>query len=114
MSRITKLTIIAAALASAGVVAFAANKMENDAASLATAKISLSQAITSAEQHTGGKAARAEFEHTKTGWAYDVEIVNASKTVDVRVDSDTGTVISAVDDKIDQNEDQDNEHDEKD
>lgn len=110
MSRITKMTIIAAVLASAGVVAVAANKMENDAANLATANISLSQAIASAEQHTGGKAAKAEFEHTKSGWAYDVEIVNGAKTVDVRVNSDTGTVISAVDDKMDQ----DDEHDKRD
>ena len=115
MSRITKMTIIAAALAlaSAGAVAFAANKMESDSASLATAKISMTQAIVSAEQHTGGKAARAEFEHTKTGWVYDVEIVNGAKTVDVRVDSDTGTVISAVDDKIDQGDEND-ENDERD
>ena len=110
MSRTTKMTIIAAALATAGVVAFAANKMENDSAALAAAKISLTQAIASAEQHTGGKAVKAEFEHTKAGWAYDVEIVNGSKTVDVRVNSDTGTVIAAVDDKIDR----DDEHDERD
>ena len=114
MSRSTRVTIIAAALASAGVIAFAANTMdkdgENQAATLATAKISLGQAITSAEQHTGGKAAKAEFEQTKAGWAYEVEIVNGGKTVDVRVNPDTGTVISAVDDKIDQ----DNEHDERD
>lgn len=110
MSKTTKIGIIAVALASAGVVAFAANNMENDAASLATAKISLSQAIASAEQHTGGKAARAEFEHTRAGWAYDVEIVNGAKVVDVRVDSTTGTVISAVDDKMDR----DDEHDERD
>lgn len=114
MSRTTKMTIIAAVLASAGVVAVAANKMENDSAALATAKISLTQAIASAEQHTGGKAAKAEFEHSKTGWAYEVEVVNGTKTVDVRVDSDTGTVISAVDDKIDQNEDDERDHDEKD
>lgn len=110
MSRTTTIGIIAVALASAGVVAFAANSMENDAASLATAKISLSQAIASAEQHTGGKAARAEFEHTRAGWAYDVEVVNGTKVVDVRVDSTTGTVISAVDDKMDR----DDEHDEDD
>ena len=110
MSRITKMTIIAAVLASAGVVAFAANKMESDFAALAAAKISLSQAIANAEQHTGGKAVKGEFEHSKAGWAYDVEIVNGAKTVDVRVNSDTGTVISAVEDQIDQDE----EHDERD
>ena len=113
MSRITKMSIIAAALALASVVAFAASKMESDSAALATAKISLTQAITSAEQHTGGKAAKAEFEHTKTGWAYDVEIVNGAKTVDVRVNADTGTVISAVDDRLDDYDDHD-DHGERD
>lgn len=110
MSRTTKIGIVAVALASAGAVAFAANTMENDAAALATAKISLSQAISSAEQHTGGKAASAEFEHTSAGWVYDVEIVNGPKKVDVRVDPTSGTVISAVDDKMDR----DDEHDEDD
>ena len=61
MSTATKIGIIAVALASAGVAAFAANTMENDATALANAKISLSQAIASAEQHTGGKAVHAEF-----------------------------------------------------
>ena len=110
MSRTTKIGIIAVALASAGVVAFAANTMESDTTALATATISLSQAISSAEQHTGGKAASAEFERTRAGWVYDVEIVNGSKNVDVRVDSTTGTVISVVDDKMDS----DDEHDEDD
>jgi uncharacterized membrane protein YkoI len=107
MSPITKMTIVAAPLALAGIVAFAANKMEDDARPLAMAPISLSQAIASAEHHSGGKAAKAEFEHTKAGWAYNVEIVNGTKTVDVHVSSDTGTVISAEDDKTDQNDEQD-------
>lgn len=110
MSKATKIVIMAVALASAGVVAIAANTMENDAAALGSAKISLSQAIANAEQHTGGKASRAEFEHTRAGWAYDVEVVNGAKVVDVRVDSATGTVISAIDDKMDR----DDEHDERD
>ncbi len=110
MSRTTKIGIVTVALATAGVVAFAANTMENDATALASAQVSLSQAISSAEQHTGGKAARAEFEHTRTGWVYDVEIVNGSKKVDVRVDPTSGTVISVVDDKMDR----DDEHDEDD
>ena len=113
MSRITKMTIVAAPLALAGIVVFAANKMESEAALVATAKISLTQAIASAEQHTGGKAASAQFEHTKTGWAYNVEVVNGTKTVDVQVNSDTGTVISAVNEKIDQGDEQD-EQDEQD
>lgn len=107
MSRITKITIIAAALASAGVVAFAANRLEHGASALAAAKMSLSQAIVSAEQHTGGKATKGEFEHTRKGWVYEVEIVDGARTVDVRVDPDSGSVISAVDDKADRDDDQD-------
>jgi len=116
MSTATKIGIIAVALASAGVAAFAANTMENDAAALANAKISLSQAIASAEQHTGGKAVHAEFEHTRAGWAYEVETVNGAKVVDVTVDAATGTVVAAVDDKMDRNEKKEDreEHDERD
>ena len=41
------------------------------------------QAITVAEQHVHGRASRAEYEHTKTGWAYDVEVVSGAKVFDV-------------------------------
>ena len=45
MLRKTTITIIASALASAAVIGYAANRQENDAASLPFAKISLSHAI---------------------------------------------------------------------
>ena len=112
MSHTTKITLIAAALAMAGAVAFAANKFDKEAAALASAKISLNQAITSAEQHTGGTAAKAEFERTMTGWAYDVEVANGARKIDVRVNADTGVVISAVDDKVDR--DDEDHHDRND
>ena len=115
MFRYTKFAAISVALASAAAIGFAAtNAMENDAvntaATMTKTKFSLVQAITTAEQHVSGKASRAEYEQTKTGWAYDVEVVAGSKVFDVRVDADKGTVISSVEDQ----NDRDDEHDKKD
>lgn len=115
MLRYTKIAVISAVLVSVAVVGFAAtNAMEKDAVSTAAAmskaKFSLVQAITAAEQHASGKASRAEYEQTKTGWAYDVEVVAGSKVFDVRVDADKGTVISSVEDQYDRDDD----HDKKD
>lgn len=109
MHRYLKSSILAIAIAATGVAAYAAKGgMENDAMAINKAKISLTQAISVAEQHAHGKAASAEFEHSKQGWVYEVEVVSAAKVFDVRVDADKGTVISSVEDK----EDHDNGHDE--
>lgn len=109
MFRYTKIAIFATALTSAG-IAYAANTMENDAMAITKAKVPMTQAITVAEQHANGKAARAEYEQTKGGWAYDVEVVSGTKVFDVKVDAEKGTVISSVEDKADH----DDAHDKKD
>lgn len=110
MTRYSKLSFLALALAAVGTVAYAAKGMENDALAIVTAKIPLVQAVTTAEQHANGKATRAEYEHSKQGWVYDVEVVNGSKVFDVRVDADKGTVISSAEDTADR----DDEHDKQD
>jgi len=110
MSHYRKLSILVVALAAVGTVAYAAKDMENDALAITQAKISLAQAVTAAEQHVKGKASRAEYEQTKKGWAYDVEVVSGNKIFDVTVDADNGTVIAATEDKADH----DDEHDKKD
>lgn len=115
MTRYSKLSLLAiavvAAVGAAGTVAFAANGgMENDAMAISKAKISLTQAVSVAEQHANGKASQAEFENSKQGWVYDVEVVSGAKVFDVKVDADKGTVISSAEDKADR----DDEHDEKD
>lgn len=107
MFRHTKIAIVTTVLTAAGAMAYAAKSMENDATAVTQAKISMVQAITSAELHAGGKAARAEYEKTKAGWVYDVEVVSATKVFDVRVDADKGTVISSVEDKGDSDDDHD-------
>lgn len=111
MNRYSKLSLLAAAIVAAGSVAFAAQgSMENDAMAITKAKISLAQAVTTAEQHVNGKAARAEYENSKQGWVYDVEVVSGAKVFDVKVDADKGTVISSAEDTSDRDDD----HDKKD
>ena len=102
----------AAALISIGVYAATNTEAQNDAAAVAQATISLTQAIGAAEQHASGKASKAEYERTaKRGqWVYDVEVVAGAKVFDVKVDPGTGAVLSSTQDK----NDNDDEHDQKD
>jgi uncharacterized membrane protein YkoI len=111
MNHFSKISILAIVLGAAGTVAYAANSgMEDDAMAIAKARTPLAQAVTTAEQHVNGKASRAEYEHSKGAWVYDVEVVSGAKVFDVKVDADKGTVISSAEDKADR----DDEHDEKD
>lgn len=106
MNRYSKLSLLAAAIVTAGTVAYAAQGgIENDAMTIGKAKISLIQAVTAAEQHANGKAAKAEYENSKQGWVYDVEVVSNAKVFDVKVDGDKGTVISSAEDKSDHDND---------
>ena len=108
MNRYSKLSLLAVAIAAAGTVAYAAQGgIENDAMAITKAKIPLAQAVTTAEQHANGKAARAEDENSKQGWVYDVEVVSGSKVFDVKIDADKGTVISSAQDTADHDDDHD-------
>ena len=66
MNRYSKLSLLAAAIAAASAVAYATQSgPENDAMSIAKAKVSLVQAVTIAEQNASGQAVRAEYENSK-------------------------------------------------
>jgi uncharacterized membrane protein YkoI len=108
MYRYTKLSLIVLIVVTGGAVAYAANRPhENDALAVTQAKISLSQAVAVAEQHAGGKASRAEYEHSRQGWIFDVEVVNGAKVFDVRVDADNGHVIASAEDAADRDDEKD-------
>ena len=109
MFRYTKIAIAisGAVLAASGIAAYAANTMENDATRLPVTKITLSQAVSAAEQQANGRATRAELEHTKIGVVFDVEVVSGTKVFDVRVDADKGTVISSAEDKAENDDEND-------
>lgn len=98
--------IAAAGLAAAGGLTYAQQGPfpgENDAiADLAGVRVSLTQAIVAAEQHVGGRAAKAELERRNGVSIFDVEVLTAANTVmDVKVDAD-GKVIAASQDMNDE------------
>ena len=105
MVRKSLFAMLAAALVvTGGATAFAARTVENDALSINQATVTLTQAIAAAEQQAGGRASKAEYEHSKThGWVYDVEVVSGAKVFDVKVDAQKGT-----------DHDDDDGHDERD
>jgi|JI8StandDraft_1071087.scaffolds.fasta_scaffold99468_1 uncharacterized membrane protein YkoI len=105
----SNLYLAAVAVLSATVVGsvYAAKSADNDAMAIADAKISLAQAVSTAEQHVGGKASRAEYEDHKGQWVFDVEVVKGRQVMDVTVNSTSGTVIAAVEDKHDREDDHD-------
>ena len=108
MNRHRKFSLLAVAIATAGSVAYAAEgstKIDALALAITQGKISLAQAVTTAEQHVNGKAARAEYEYSKLGWVYEVEVVNGTKVFDVQIDADKGTVLSSTEDPADRDDD---------
>jgi len=101
MSRKLMFACAALSLVAAAPAAHAADK-SNDAVPVVAARVTLSDAVTAAEQKVQGKAVRAEYEAQKGGgWVYDVEVVAGSKVFDVKVDGDKGTVIAATEDEKD-------------
>ena len=108
MLRSTTLAALAVTLTAATTTAvYAASQDENDALAVDKAGISLTQAVTVAEQKVHGKASKAEYEQTKNGPAYDVEVVNGKQVVDVQVDAKDGSVLASTPDKVDHDDEQD-------
>ena len=102
--------LMAAGVATAGALAYAqpTGVTQNDVmADLAKARISLVQAITTAEQHAGGRASRAELENENGRLFYGVEVADNTKTTDVKVDATDGSVVSA---QVDQGDDESENH----
>ena len=110
MKRKFQLAALAALSAALIGSAYAAKAEDNDAMAIANAKIDLTQAVSAAEQHVGGKASRAEYERHKGQWVFDVEVVKDKKVMDVKVDPTSGKVLAATEDKADH----DNDHDQAD
>jgi uncharacterized membrane protein YkoI len=104
-----KLFVPAAAAALAVLAAGAGHAAngENDALAVTGAKIDLAKAVAAAEQHVGGKASKGEYERHKGQWVYDIEVVKDKKVMDVKVDAGSGKVLSATEDKADQDDDHD-------
>lgn len=109
MKRKIYLTSLAALAAAAIGTAYASPSAENDALAVTEANISLTQAISAAEQHVGGRATHAEYERHQGQGVYEVEVVKNKTVTDVKVDATNGRILAAVGDKADRNHD--DEHD---
>ncbi|MDD2465679.1 MAG: PepSY domain-containing protein [Desulfobulbus sp.] len=98
--------------------AFANSMMQNDALTTPPAQISLTKAISIAEQYATGTASKAELEQNDDQWVFDVEVVNGPKVMDVKVDPQSGKILAANLDKADHDDDcdrdDDDEHEHKD
>jgi uncharacterized membrane protein YkoI len=102
-----KILVPAVVAVVSALAAGAASAAENDALAVKSAKIDLASAVTAAEKHVGGKAAKAEYERHQGQWVFDIEVVKDKQVMDVKVDAASGKVISATEDKADQDDDGD-------
>ncbi|WP_215782285.1 PepSY domain-containing protein [Paludibacterium sp. B53371] len=71
---------------------FASPAVNNQTDALSQAAISLQQAIQLSEQQVGGKAVSADFEHSLTGWQYEVNVLKNGLKYEAQVDADMGAV----------------------
>ncbi len=105
MKRNFYLTAVAVLSATAVGGVYANSSADNDALASTDARISLTQAIRAAEQHVGGKASRAEYEHHQGRWVYEVDVIKGKQVIDVAVNSTSGAIIAAVEDQTDRDDD---------
>ena len=110
MKRSTYLATLAAISTALAVgAAYAGVPENNDALSISNAKIGLAQAVSTAEQHVGGKASHADYERDHGKWVFDVEVVKQQSVVDVTIDPIDGKVITVRADQADREDSGDHE-----
>ncbi len=97
--RMTKYGLLTALMVFAG--AFAVNADGGDVRMLSETKISLTQAIASAEKHNGGQAYEASLDDDSFKPAYEVTVAKDGRIFDVQVDGVTGEVIGSREDNDD-------------
>lgn len=110
MKNKSSIVIFTALVLATTATAYATKATEIGSQAIADAKVSLTQAITIAEQNANGKATRAELETGKKGTVYDIEVISGTKKMDVQVDAQSGAVLAATEDPANRDDD----HDEQD
>ena len=118
LSTFAKSALLALTVASVGTTAIAAQSQLtstakvvsiSEAAAAATSKISLTQAINIAQQHTKGDLVSAEFDYEdgddeKGGNArgeYEIEFVANNTSYEVKIDANTGAVLKSKQEVMD-------------
>ncbi len=85
------------------IIAFASGALAgiSEARAMKDAKISLVDAIQSAESHTGGKAYEASIDDDSFSLDYEVSVLKDDRIYDVRVDASSGDVTGVREDRDD-------------
>src|SRR3712207_526261 len=91
----------AAVVGGAGAAAAAARADQEDLRLFSEAKVMLTQAIATAEQHLGGQAIGAKLDDDSFKPAYEVTIVKDNLVFDVYVDAVTNAVLGSREDRGD-------------
>ena len=100
MKRLLPIALAAlVATGAAGSLAFAQERRGagNDAALLASPKVTLQQAIATAEQQAGGRAVSADIEQERGATLIEVEVVGPQGMRTVTVDAQSGQVTATRD-----------------
>jgi uncharacterized membrane protein YkoI len=96
------LRIFLAAMAVAGVAGATAARADQEELDLfLQAKVVLTQAIATAEQHLGGRAIGAKLDDDSFKPAYEVTVVKDDRVFDVQVDAVTNAVLGSREDMDD-------------
>ena len=96
-------TLLGAAVAAGltGAIAAAARADQDELRLAAEAKVVLTQAIATAEQHLGGRAIGAKLDDDSFKPAYEVTVVKDGRVYDVQVDAVTNAVLGSREDTDD-------------
>lgn len=108
VQKVLSVTLVGASLLASGVGVYAAQQggQENDAAAVATAKITLNQAVDIALQQVPGTATQAEFSNDEGKPLWEVEVYNGTSVFDIEIDANSGNVVKNVADQADQGDDE--------
>ena len=100
-TRLAGVALTAAAASVAIALAAAPQRPTQNDLAIASARISLADAIARAERHVGGIASKAEYEQHDGRWTFDVDVVKGNKVMEVWVSPDDGSILSAKTEKDD-------------
>lgn len=108
MTRSKLLSLMTAGVLAAGTLgagaAYAKDNQTNEAAIMANAKITMAQAIATAEQQTGGKAVGSGIEDQDGTVFLEVQVLKANQRQKVLIDPQSGQVVKTVVADNEQNE----------
>lgn len=96
----TMAAIIVLGAASAANASSGEKENAGEISAVLSAKTSISQAIKTAEQKTGGRAMKADLEHEHGNYAYEIKTVTKDKVTNIFVDPASGKITRTDDEGL--------------